>query len=80
MCRQLLGSDVKYQAKAYYNSFFGAGSGRIWLDNVACYGSETRLEDCLTTNGWGYHECYHGEDAGVYCDLKGEILTEEIVL
>ena len=42
------------------------GSGRIWLDNVECTGSETRLVDCRA-NPLGTHNCGHSEDAGVMC-------------
>ena len=53
-------------AIARTNAFFGAGSGPIGLDNVACAGSETRLIDC-PANPIGVHNCVHAEDAGVTC-------------
>ena len=48
-----------------------AGSGRIWLDNVNCYGNETRLVDCRH-NTLGVHNCQHSEDAGVACVDSGK--------
>lgn len=29
-------------------------------------GSETRIEDC-NHNGWGVHNCGHGEDVSISC-------------
>ena len=42
------------------------GTGQIWLDNVQCVGTETRLIDC-PANALGTHSCAHSEDAGVRC-------------
>ena len=45
---------------------FTSGNGQIWLDNVACVGTETRLIDCPAAS-LGVHNCEHQEDAGVSC-------------
>ncbi|XP_037377982.1 macrophage receptor MARCO [Talpa occidentalis] len=43
-----------------------SGTGQIWLDNVACQGSEVSLWYC-NKKSWGSHNCGHHEDAGVDC-------------
>ena len=53
-------------ARARSNAVFGRGTGRIWLDDVNCRGTERRLIDC-PDNGFGVHNCRHHEDAGVTC-------------
>uniref|UniRef100_A0A3B3IBT7 SRCR domain-containing protein n=1 Tax=Oryzias latipes TaxID=8090 RepID=A0A3B3IBT7_ORYLA len=68
VCRQLsCGTALHAPGSAH----FGQGSGTIWLDNVACYGSESSLTEC-GHNDYGEHNCNHGEDAGVIC--SGESL------
>ena len=53
-------------AVAHSFAAFGQGTGTIWLDNVNCAGTETRLTDC-TSSDFGVHNCIHAEDAGVTC-------------
>ena len=57
---------------AFFNAYFGRGTGHILLDDLLCNGSETRLIDCprFSSQGIGtYDFCQngHGEDAGVRC-------------
>ncbi|XP_036417696.1 deleted in malignant brain tumors 1 protein-like, partial [Colossoma macropomum] len=55
---------------ALHSAHFGQGSGQILLDDVACSGSERSLSGC-SHQGFGRHNCGHGEDAGVICsDLR----------
>lgn len=45
---------------------YGHGSGPIWLDDVNCVGSETKIQDC-THRGWGSHNCDHSKDVSISC-------------
>ncbi|KAL1275633.1 hypothetical protein QQF64_035256 [Cirrhinus molitorella] len=63
VCRELgCGEPVE----AVCNAHFGRGSGPIWMNSVACSGSESTLKNCRS-NGWGVSDCGHHEDAGVRC-------------
>ena len=64
VCRQLGFSSEG--VRAFFNAGFGEGFGPIWLDNLICDGTESRLADCLA-NPIGDHDCSHSEDAGVRC-------------
>ena len=69
VCRQLGYSGNIGDARS--GGTYGHGSGPIYLDDVGCTGSESRLIDC-SNGGWGDHNCGHSQDAGVYC--KGRSL------
>ena len=62
-CRQLGFNSSRASAQQFA---FGFGTGQIWLDNVQCRGGESRLVDCVH-NGFGEHNCFHFEDAGITC-------------
>ncbi|XP_048847142.1 galectin-3-binding protein A-like [Brienomyrus brachyistius] len=64
VCRQL-----RYPGalSATQGGKYGQGSGPIWLDDLGCLGTESRLSGCRF-KGWGVTDCSHGEDAGVVCE------------
>ena len=70
VCRQL---GYTYAVRALEGSYVPDGTGRIWLDDLFCTGSEQDLFRC-SHNGWGNENCRHDEDAGVECSSKGNII------
>ena len=65
-CRQL---GFAPNSAVALTSGFTNGVGRIWLDNVQCRGTESRLISC-PANPIGSHNCVHSEDAGVRCSAR----------
>ena len=63
VCNQL---GLDKVAAVRHGAFYGQGSGRIWLNNLNCAGTEFAIEEC-SHRGWGIENCSHSEDAGVYC-------------
>ena len=52
---------------SHSNAYYGQGTGKVWLDQVSCIGTESSIADCPNTGGWGNNACSHGDDAGVIC-------------
>jgi len=69
VCRQL--GYMKGAQYWYSNAKFKEGQGKIWLDDVVCYGNESALIQCRNI-GWNGHNCRHYEDVGVVCLPKGK--------
>ncbi|EDO47779.1 predicted protein, partial [Nematostella vectensis] len=57
---------------------YGQGSGRIWLDDLNCNGSERSIAQCRH-RGWGVHNCGHSEDASVECITSNPIIFVRLV-
>ena len=51
----------------YDRAFFGAGTGPIYLDDVACTSSAGQLLECYS-RPISRHNCLHSADAGVGCE------------
>eukprot|EP00057_Strongylocentrotus_purpuratus_P011989 XP_011666463.1 PREDICTED: deleted in malignant brain tumors 1 protein-like [Strongylocentrotus purpuratus] len=54
---------------------FGAGSGKILLDDVGCRGTEDALAECYH-QGIGVNNCEHDSDAGVICFTGAPFLVQ----
>lgn len=66
VCRML---GYPFAVASPQSAQFGAGIGPIWLDDVACNGTEGNLTQCRH-RGWGMHNCGHGEDASAICSTS----------
>ncbi|XP_051874627.1 deleted in malignant brain tumors 1 protein-like [Pristis pectinata] len=54
------------------SSWFGQGSGPIWVNNMNCSANSSALRQCLA-KPWSKSDCIHKEDAGVICSDHREI-------
>ena len=57
---------------------YGAGSGKVWLDELRCPPSSQGLFNC-TYRGWGISSDSHNEDVGVDCMPGKEDIFVQIV-
>ena len=64
VCRQL---NYFTATRAWPGAHFGWGTGPIHMDDLNCTGNEIGLNQCKF-RGWGSHDCWHSQDAGVECN------------
>ena len=56
-------------AVVYLSATFGQGIVPVWLNDVHCSGTESRLENCFN-NRVRYHSCFRVEESAVICQSK----------
>ncbi|CAH3179274.1 unnamed protein product [Porites lobata] len=75
VCKQL---DLSQSAtNAWSSAYYGQGSGPIWIDDVACSGSESHIYDCRH-RGWGNNDCTHSRDASVQCSANIRLVNGSV--
>ena len=75
VCRQL---GYPYVIALFVATPYGLGSGPIWLDEVACSGTEANLTEC-NKNHIGDSDCSHSEDVGILCSTDGRLKVRQYV-
>ena len=70
VCKQL---GFRPATQAFGGASHGQGSGPIWMDDVACSGSESLLSEC-SHRGWGNSDCTHSKDASVQCSYGSSVV------
>ena len=50
----------------FIDNLYGTGSGRLWLDDVQCSGTETDIDHCEHSD-WGMNNCARDEDVSIEC-------------
>ena len=85
MCKALDFERSEPHAGRFRKSYFGAGTGPIWLDDLLCDGDESSLLDCMVASGRrardtiGVHNCKVTEIVGVRCMAAGDPLKPHVV-
>ena len=62
-------SELNGMLLSLYMCSFSSGTGPIWLDDLQCTASDTKLISCRH-RAVGTHSCGHSEDIAVYCTGK----------
>ena len=53
---------------------FGSGTGPVWLTQVACWGNESKLSQCVHNGAGIIGNCSHSQDVGVQCSPHGKYI------
>jgi len=84
VCRAVGHERSEPHAGRFRKSYFGAGTGPIWLDDLLCNGEESSLLDCPVVGGRqgreviGEHNCRVTEIVGVRCMAAGDPLKPHV--
>ena len=75
---------VSFVAGHVGSSCFSSGTGRIWMSDVQCTGSERALANCAASLNATY-SCTHSQDVGVQCatgmmDIHMQLVKAEFQL